>query len=306
MQLPVTRRLTGEDANRLFQSISEMYSAKASYCLMVVLAAVVASLGLLTNSTAVIIGAMLISPIMGPILGISFSISTGISKMMARSFGTLALGVLLALVVSIFMTRISPDPNLTSEILARTHPKIADLLIAIASGAAGAYTLCIASSMTTFAGVAIATALMPPLCVIGIGLSMSDYAVALGGTLLFSANLIGINLAAAIVFWLMGISATDGVAIVGEADVKLAERKRRKRLTLSIVATLLIAIPLALIMTYSVQKQQTDETIQGALLQFLSSYKNVELVEYEYTQTGDMYQIHTVVRSPEPLDGNDI
>lgn len=299
------KRLTRDEAERLHQTVTEMYAEKLSYFVMVVLAATVASLGLLTNSTAVIIGAMLISPIMGPILGISFSIATGISKMMARSFGTLALGVLLALVVSIFFTYSSPNPELTSEILARTRPQISDLLIAIASGAAGAYALCVASGITAFAGVAIATALMPPLCVVGIGIALGDNQVAFGGALLFATNLIGINLAAAMVFWILGISSSRA-GISGEQDSLAAEKKRKKRLGLSIVATILVAIPLAAIMTFSVLQQQEDEAVQGALTTYLSSYRYVELVEYEYTKTTDGYEIHTVVRSEDSFDGADI
>ena len=301
--------LSEAQVGKLLDVMKDQSTEWVSYVVMVLLAAVVASYGLLTNSTAVIIGAMLISPIMGPILKISFSINTGDRKMMFRAFATLALGIVLALFVSGLAALLFPQADFTNEILARTKPTIADLIIAIASGAAGAFAMATSSGLTAFAGVAIATALMPPLCVVGIGLALKDYSVASGGFLLFLSNMIGINLAAATVFRILGVSVPGISSDTDGAELVILKKKRRNRFIISILSTIIIILPLGLISIVTVVQQEIDYSIKNSLESYFKEYYEenyTKLVSYEYKGSGDKIIVEAVVRSDTFFTSTDI
>ena len=180
---------------------------------LLALASVIAALGLITNSSAVIIGAMIVAPLMNPILSLSFAIATANWALFFRSVVTIVLGSFLAMGVAALVTVVSPWDVVGSELLSRTRPTMLDLGIAIAAGAAGAFSLTRKSIASSIAGVAIAVALVPPLCVVGIGLAggstmtgvfgnfyVTNLDVAGGASLLFLANLIGITISACLVF----------------------------------------------------------------------------------------------------------
>ena len=290
----------------LYASIKSNSPGDASYYFLVSLGAVVATFGLLSNSTAVIIGAMLISPIMSPIIGMSFSITTGDSRLFSQSIKAIIFGALLALIISVFVTLLLPSSALTSEMLARSKPTTIDLIVALASGAAAAYTMCHNKGLTVLPGVAIATALMPPLCVVGSGLALSNYSVAFGGTLLFLANLIAINLSAAVIFEIVGFTTKDDTTIENEDGTVVVAEHKKHRLLLSITAFVIISIPLSYFMYNAIATERTDKTIQDALKSAISTHDGVDLVNYSYKYSDNKYYISTVVRSDTSLDGNDI
>lgn len=165
---------------------------------MVVMSCGIAILGLLQNSAAVIIGAMLISPLMAPIVALGFSLCLLDYREMQRSLVTLAAGILLALTTAILIVLASPLRDPTQEILARTQPNLFDLLVAVFSGLAGGYAV-IKGRGETIVGVAIATALMPPLAVTGYGLATAQANVAMGSGFLFMTNLLAIALSVSLV-----------------------------------------------------------------------------------------------------------
>ncbi len=180
---------------------------------LLISATIIATFGLLLDSTAVIIGAMIIAPLMNPILSISFATVTGNRKLHQRSVITVILGCFCSILVSYLITTLVGLEVADSEILSRTSPNLLDLGVAIAAGAAGSFSLTRKSIASSIAGVAIAVALVPPLCVVGIGIGMGDELtvqvghivvtsinVSSGAFLLFLANLGGITIAASIVF----------------------------------------------------------------------------------------------------------
>ncbi|MGK7874047.1 MAG: DUF389 domain-containing protein [Xenococcaceae cyanobacterium] len=180
---------------------------------LLITATVIATLGLLSNSSAVIIGAMIVAPLMNPILSMSFAVVTGNWTLYKRSLVTVLLGALCAILVSYWISVLLPINVVRSEIVARTSPNLIDLGIAIAAGAAGSFSLTRKSIASSIAGVAIAVALVPPLCVVGIGMgigndlaadisriAVSNLRVSAGAFLLFLANLAGITFTACIVF----------------------------------------------------------------------------------------------------------
>ncbi len=180
---------------------------------LLISATVIATLGLLSNSSAVIIGAMIVAPLMNPILSMSFAIVTANWKLYKRSIVTVFLGATTTILVSYAITALLPINIVGSEIVARTAPNLMDLGVAIAAGAAGSFSLTRLSIASSIAGVAIAVALVPPLCVAGIGLGIGpelageigkvvvgNTSVSAGAFLLFLANLTGIVFAACIIF----------------------------------------------------------------------------------------------------------
>ena len=180
-----------------------------SYWLQVLFAAGIATLGLALNSPAVIIGAMLISPLMGGILANGLALATGDVILAVRATINLILSCGLSILFAVFLVFILPFKEMTHEILVRTQPTILDLTVALFSGAVGSIALCKESKgiATSIPGVAIAVALMPPLCVVGYGIGTmfsfdrsSGFQVARGGGLLFFTNLVAIVFMAMIIF----------------------------------------------------------------------------------------------------------
>ena len=185
-----------------------------SFWLQVVLSAGIATLGLVLNSVAVIIGAMLISPLMGPILASGLALATGDLILGARALINLTLSCLVAIGFALLLVFVLPFKEMTAEIASRTHPNTLDLVVALFSGAVGSIAICkeVKGVVTSIPGVAIAVALMPPLCVTGYGLgialgadSTKGFNVATGGVLLFLTNLVAITLTAMVVFLLLHI-----------------------------------------------------------------------------------------------------
>ena len=177
----------------------------ARYLLMVSMSAGIAILGLLLSSPAVVIGAMLLSPLMDPIMGVGFSLAIGDYRWLRRSARSLAVGSLFAIVFCAIVVFMSPLQTVTSEIAARTRPNLFDLVVALFSAIAGAYSM-IRGREGTIVGVAIATALMPPLAVVGFGLATFNGTVFWGALFLFITNLTAIALTATAMARIYGFS----------------------------------------------------------------------------------------------------
>ncbi|WP_374542480.1 DUF389 domain-containing protein [Sphingorhabdus sp.] len=169
-----------------------------NFLILIALASAIATLGLLQSSTAVVIGAMLVSPLMGPIMGIGFGLATIESGLIRRSLVTLAAGMGVAILVAMLIILISPIQDVTAELRARTQPNLMDLGIAVVGGIAGAIAI-IRNMSGVMVGVAIATALVPPLATVGFGLVTGRTDFATGAALLFLTNTLAIAFAATIV-----------------------------------------------------------------------------------------------------------
>jgi uncharacterized hydrophobic protein (TIGR00271 family) len=178
------------------------------YVFMTVMSCGIATLGLLQDSAAVIIGAMLISPLMGPIIELGMGLATFDFVSVRSALKTMGIGMAVALATAVAIVLVSPLQEATPEILSRTEPTLFDLLVAIFSGLAGAYAT-ITRKGETIVGVAIATALMPPLAVAGYGLAVSNMHVAGGAAFLFMTNLLAISLSATMVAKLYGFGGSD-------------------------------------------------------------------------------------------------
>jgi len=195
--------LKGEAGRSLRQAVQEEGTITKSYMLMCALSAGIAALGLLQSSTAVVIGAMLISPLMGPIASMGFGFASLDGHQIRDSIKVIAIGAAIGILTGVVLTWLSPIRNATPEIIARTEPTLLDLAVAILSGIAGAYAT-VQQKGATAIGVAIATALMPPLATVGYGLGVANIGFAAGAFLLFLTNLAAIAFSFALIARLSG------------------------------------------------------------------------------------------------------
>ena len=202
------------------------------YLFMVAMSAGIAVLGLLLSSPAVVIGAMLLSPLMGPIMGLGFALAIGDYLWLKQSARSLAWGTVMAVGLTGALVYISPIQTITPEIAARTQPNLFDLFVALFSALAGAYAM-IRGREGTIVGVAIATALMPPLATIGFGLATWNWTVFSGALLLYVTNLITIALTA----W--------GMARLYGFKTTLTQRQSQFQNFAIVVVFIALAVPLA-------------------------------------------------------------
>ena len=225
--------IAGVDRQDVVARVRQDAGWSSHFVFMTLMSAGIAVLGLLLSSPAVVIGAMLISPLMGPILGLGFALATFDSIEMRRTFNALVIGVALAVAFCALIVLLSPLRTLTDEIAARTRPNLFDLIVALFSGLAGTYAM-IRGRHGTIVGVAIATALMPPIAVIGYGLATYNWTVVGGSSLLFFTNLMTIAAAAAVLARIYGFAPN------------LSPQQSRLQATLVMVVLVGLAVPLGL------------------------------------------------------------
>ncbi len=288
--------LSADEKIIVTQDIRESASSSFDFFLLVVLSCSIATLGLITNSPAVIIGAMLVAPLMSPIIGIGLSSITGDSVLARNSFIALFRGAVLAVLLSALMTMVNTKlpfvvlQELPNEVLVRTHPSPIDLGIALAGGLAAAYALTRAKLSAALPGVAIATALMPPLCTVGIGAALVRWDVAGGALLLFITNAITIAFAAALVFFLRGFSP----------DTHIVNHRLPRTLIISALITLILLVPLTY---YSVQFfQQANENRRiNEVVNTEVARLNVELVELNVSHLANGLDMIITIRTNSAL-----
>ncbi len=216
-------RLEGEldDFERVHQNIQKDAVFKGTNLWILMFAIVVASIGLNMNSTAVIIGAMLISPLMGPINAMGYSIATYDFLLFRKSVNNFTFAVLSSLLASTTYFALSPVSTAHSELLARTTPTIYDVLIALFGGLAGTVAIASKQKGNTIPGVAIATALMPPLCTAGYGLATAKFSFFFGALYLFTINTVFIALSSLAVSQLLKFPIRS---IVKDSQKKIINR----------------------------------------------------------------------------------
>lgn len=198
-----------EPQTAVVESISEGVSFRGSQLLILIFAIFVASLGLNTDSVPVIIGAMLISPLMGPIMGMGLALSVEDFPLLRRGLKNIAMAILGSVIASAIYFLISPQYEGSSQLLARTSPSIYDVFIALFGGAAGIVSTACRNKGQVLPGVAIATSLMPPLCTAGYGLATLQAHFFFGAFYLFFTNMIFILFASWIGLKLMGFKRRD-------------------------------------------------------------------------------------------------
>ncbi len=206
-------RLQPEQEATITQSVMESAGLSTSYLILLILSTIIATFGLLANSTATVIGAMIVAPLMGPILGTGLAYAQGDLAKLRQALLAEVVGVLLCLIVSTLIGSLIGHDNIDfgqSEIMGRTRPTLLDLAVGLAAGLAGAYARVNTQVSDSIAGVAIAVALVPPLCTSGLCASgalagLPLWSESLGAFMLFLANFLTIQFAAIAVFALCGL-----------------------------------------------------------------------------------------------------
>jgi len=193
------------DRHDTLVTLKENSILSLSYVILLVSSTVICTLGLLLDSPAIVIGGMIISPLMWPMLKISAGISLARKNYISQALFLFLISVLISLVSAFAITIISPIKVLNTEILSRTAPTLLDVFVALAAGTVAALAVVQKKVSSSLAGVAIAASLMPPLCVGGIGLALLSFQTALGGLLLFIANVVSIIFVSIFVFRIVGV-----------------------------------------------------------------------------------------------------
>ncbi|TKJ30120.1 MAG: hypothetical protein CEE40_06220 [Chloroflexi bacterium B3_Chlor] len=286
--------LEAEERSTVYRQIREGVRADIDFFVMMGLAATIAALGLLLNSAAVIIGGMLVAPLMSPIIGIALAIALGNVRLVRDAAESAIKGIFLAVVVGLFLASIQSVAGTTEEIVARSSPNLLDLVVALASGAAGAYAVSRKDVSAALPGVAIAAALVPPLGVVGIGLAARQFAVAGGGLLLFGTNLVGITLAGAVTFLLLGFRPARGV--------RERESQLRRGLVVSMLLLLVISLPLAFISGRTVQATQELEVVSRVLDREIDRLEGVSLVGFDLEQRVDTIAVTVTVYAVQEVE----
>jgi len=226
--------LEATDRIDLFDRLQVGARWNVDFMMMIGLSTAIASLGLIQNSTAVVIGAMVVAPLMTPLIGAGLALVQGNTIFFRDSIKAMGYGIGAALLISLSLGFIVPMEQLTPELLARGAPTIIDLGVAFLSGAAAAYAVARPSLLGALAGVAIAAALVPPLATVGISLAEGAWKVSEGAAILFATNLVAIILGAALIYRRLGIQGSrlrKGLPLWG----------RRTVLLLSLLAVILTA-----------------------------------------------------------------
>jgi uncharacterized hydrophobic protein (TIGR00271 family) len=283
----------------VLDELSQASSPGFDYFLLVLLSCSIATFGLITDSAAVIIGAMLVAPLMSPILGLSLASVAGEQSMFRKAVIALVEGSLLAVALSALLGLIAGwlpldvFKVLPSEILSRTHPSPFDLGIGLAGGAAAAYALAQPRLSAALPGVAIATALMPPLCTVGIGIALGNGSVAFGALLLFLTNLAAISFAGIMVFAAMGFRPRH---------IENTWHHIPRSLFISASLTLLVTVPLIVLTLQVVKQTRLNQEVRQAITSELASLPDTQLVNVDINTTDSTMQLLVTIRTSRQPD----
>jgi uncharacterized hydrophobic protein (TIGR00271 family) len=271
------------------------------YFVLVLLSCMIATFGLLINSSATIIGAMLVAPLMSPILGLGLASIRGDTLLLRNAGSALIRGAIFAVLLSAIITWfntlvpfVSLD-QLPGEVLARIRPTPIDLGVALAGGLAATFALVQPNLSAALPGVAIATALMPPLCVIGVGIALGDWEVAGGATLLFITNAVTIAASAIALFFVLGFSPRR----------REGEGRLPRSLVVTAVLTVLLLAPLGFQSYQFVQQAQRATAINEVVRAEVNAIEGAELVSVNSTEVGETLEIDITIRTLEGLDFED-
>ena len=273
-----------EDELDTIESIKKGVEFKGTNLWVLIFATFVASLGLNTNSTAVIIGAMLISPLMGPIMG--FGLGLGISdfELIKRSFRNFATATIFSVITSTLYFLISPISEAQSELLARTQPTVYDVLIAFFGGLAGIVASSTKSKGNVIPGVAIATALMPPLCTAGFGLASGNLYYFFGAFYLYFINTVFISLATFVV-----------VRLLKYPKKVFLDKQREKIVTRYVGIIVFFTIVPSLFLSYNlIRSSYFNDRVRNFVSEELT-FPNTQILNKVVTDTSEKKEVKVVL-----------
>ncbi len=282
-------QITRERFRIVNREITEGSEPRARFYIMVSVSTLIASFGLVANSTAVVIGAMLVAPLMTPIFGIALALVRGDAFLLGRAMRAEIAGVVLAVAMGFVLGILHPAMEATPEMLSRIHPNLFDLIVALLAGFAGVYAMVDEHISPALPGVAIATAIVPPLANTGLCISMGAYAGAMGSFLLFFANFLSILIVASATFVACGMVRDIG---------GLTKKNLIRRFGLATIGFIIVAGFLSHSLFQMVQRQNLEQSIRTVLTDELANYPATGMDELIHNIYEDKLFVMAAVHSP--------
>ena len=264
--IPPSQRLSVDELHdALNLGAGEVGRKRSAFLIMLVLSAIIAAAGVLGDSTATVIGAMIIAPLATPILGIALGIVVGQLRLVVSSLLWVLLGVVLVITIGAMFAVFVADPSelqSNSQITGRTSPGLLDLAAALATGTAGAFAMSRRDLSAVLPGVAIAISLVPPLGVVGVCAGVGEWDAAVGALWLFLSNVVALIIAGSVVFTLAGYAREPS---------SLPTARRRRAYAIVGIAAVIVVIPLALNTVASLLLTSWGLTIRNASQEWISA-----------------------------------
>ncbi|MBH8576598.1 DUF389 domain-containing protein [Nostocaceae cyanobacterium CENA369] len=275
-----------EQIQQLHTDLLAESNLDSSYITLIIGSCAIASFGLLSNSSAVIIGAMIIAPLMLPIRGLAFGALQADIILFRKGVIAVAVGTVMAVVIAYCLGLFLGIPSYGSEVLARSRPTLLDLGIAVVAGGISGWAKVEPKISGSVAGTAIAVALMPPVCVIGLGLAKGNWELSLGATLLYMTNLLGISLSCMLIFLVAGYTSFA---------------QARKPLILTAVLTAILLIPLGVSFFRLIRQAQLESSLQKALLNRTVTFQRLQLLNSSTNWLANPPVVRLSVRAKQPV-----
>lgn len=295
--LRVQDSLTVTEHAETYRIAREGARARPDFFVLIGLASAIATLGLLEDSPAVVIGAMVIAPLMSAIIGINMGVVNGDGRLLWDATRTTLRGAALAILVGAAVSALVPNKRLTAEMLSRTQPSLLDLGVALVAGAVGVYAHCRRDALSALSGVAIAVALAPPLAAAGIGITTLDGSVAVGALLTFLTNLSAIVAAGSIVFLLFGFRPDPGkpFRVFGRSMVGV------------LALLLVVSTTLTVLTVSSVRSAASTAAVQDALVAEMYHVEGIELSTWTIrSDSGSTLHLQVQVQASREMSQQEI
>jgi uncharacterized hydrophobic protein (TIGR00271 family) len=295
--IPPSQRQTIEGLNdALDLSHGDTLSKRTGFLIMLTLSGMIAIAGVLADSTATVIGAMIIAPLGTPILGIALGIVTGHLSLVVRSILWVLLGlvivVVLGLLFSVFVA--TPESLATnSQVVGRTSPSLMDLIAALATGFAGGFAMCRRDLSAVLPGVAISISLVPPLGVVGVTAGQGQWSDALGALVLFLSNVLALVIAGSIVFTMGGYAREPGSSPIAN---------RRRAYIIVTVLAIVVALPLAANSALSIALAKWSVAIQETAITWLDGQDGARVYDVEWSGLTATLDVTTDDGSVPPIE----
>jgi uncharacterized hydrophobic protein (TIGR00271 family) len=280
------RHISPLQLEQIQKELLEESTTDINYLTLIVGSCIIATLGLLSNSAAVIIGAMIIAPLMLPIRGLAFAGLEGDMALFRKAFIAIVVGTFSAIALAWLIGYLVGFPEFGSEIISRSRPTLLDLGIAVAAGGISAFAKVQPKVSGSVAGTAIAVALMPPICVIGLGLAQANWRVSLGATILYLTNLLGITLSCMLTFLVTGCTKIDHA---------------HKAVGFTIVFTAILLIPLGASFFRLVRQVQLETSLRQALQNRTITLQRMTVLDTDVNWAIAPPEVRLNVRTKEPV-----
>lgn len=297
MEFGFKTKISAQRADVVRREIADGSEPGGRFYTMVAISTIIASFGLVMNSTAVVIGAMLVAPLMTPVFGVSLALLQGDASLLGRAVRAEIFGVVLAIAMAALLANLVPGLQPTDEMLRRTHPNLFDLFVAVFAGMAGAYALVDEKISPALPGVAIATSIVPPLANSGLCIALGAFKGAIGSFLLFFANFLSILIVAAVIFFFSGLT---------HRAESLKRIELVKRFNLAIIGFFLITAFLSYELYRMSYMRETSEKIQSVINLAFLDIPSAAVRKVAFQRNKDGFVVLARVESPKTIRSSKI